>query len=172
MAHTLCGLGRDVHGDAKHEHRQRLDADEAGDFGLAVTEVEWIVNAYLLATEVLLLTFGRLGDVIGYRKLIGFGPGVSNSLNQSAIIGSVPRQRLGTASGTIAQMRITGQVLGVAASGAILSARIPDHIHELSASLSEAAARSEAVILAVHEALYFSATVALLGMLGSLARRR
>ncbi|WP_119069893.1 DHA2 family efflux MFS transporter permease subunit [Rubrobacter indicoceani] len=109
--------------------------------------------------------------VVWRMVLIGFGLGVFNSPNQSAIIGSVPRRRLGTASGTIAQMRITGQVLGVAASGAILSARIPEHLRELSGSLPEAAARSEAIIYSVHEALYFSAAVALVGALASLVRR-
>lgn len=104
--------------------------------------------------------------------LVGFGLGIFNSPNQSAIIGSVPRRRLGTASGTIAQMRITGQVLGVAVSGAIISARIPDHARDLAGSLPEAAARSQALILAVHEAFYFSAAIALFGMIASLARGR
>lgn len=104
--------------------------------------------------------------------IVGFGLGLFGSPNQSAILGSVPAPRLGTASGTIAQMRITGQVLGVAASGAILSATLPDYTRDLAARLPEAAARSEALVLSIQDALYFSAALALLGMLASLFRGR
>src|SRR5829696_2199923 len=41
----------------------------AHDFGVGITEIEWIVVAYLLTAGSLLLTFGRLGDVIGYRRV-------------------------------------------------------------------------------------------------------
>ena len=41
----------------------------AHDFGVGIPEIEWIVVAYLLTAGSLLLTFGRLGDVIGYRRV-------------------------------------------------------------------------------------------------------
>ena len=41
----------------------------AHDFGVGIPEIEWIVVAYLLAAGSLLLTFGRLGDVMGYRRV-------------------------------------------------------------------------------------------------------
>src|SRR5918911_1855455 len=47
----------------------------AHDFGVGIPEIEWIVVAYLLTAGSLLLTFGRLGDVIGYRR--GFIRGFS-----------------------------------------------------------------------------------------------
>jgi hypothetical protein len=43
------------------------------------------------------------------------------SPNSSAILGSVPRPRLGTASATLAQMRINGQALGIAVAGAVVT---------------------------------------------------
>src|SRR5215213_322920 len=49
--------------------------------------------------------------------VLGLGLGLFSSPNNSSVLGSVPRLRLGTASSTVAQMRITGQVLGVAAGG-------------------------------------------------------
>ncbi len=101
---------------------------------------------------------------------IGFGLGVFSSPNQSSILGSVPRPRLGTASGTVAQMRITGQVFGVAAGGAILASRIPVHIKELSRSLSPPIAHRDALILSIHDALYFAVAVCALGVIASLVR--
>jgi EmrB/QacA subfamily drug resistance transporter len=46
-----------------------------GEFGCEVAAVQWVVTIYLLAVSVLLLTFGRLGDLRGYRfvYISGFG---------------------------------------------------------------------------------------------------
>ena len=41
----------------------------ANDFEIGISEVEWVVVAFLLATGALLLTFGRLGDIIGYKRV-------------------------------------------------------------------------------------------------------
>ncbi|HEX3721634.1 MAG TPA: DHA2 family efflux MFS transporter permease subunit, partial [Nitrolancea sp.] len=43
-------------------------------FGVNLTAIEWIVVAYLLVVGALLLPFGRLGDIIGYKRvyLLGF----------------------------------------------------------------------------------------------------
>jgi len=38
-------------------------------FGVGVTTVEWVVVAYLLTVSTFLLTFGRLGDMIGLKKI-------------------------------------------------------------------------------------------------------
>lgn len=109
-------------------------------------------------------------DVAWRLATVGFGLGIFNSPNQSAVLVSVPASRLGTASGTVAQMRITEQVLGVAASGAILAARVPDHLRELSGNVPRDLLRKEALILSIHDAFYFSAAVCVLGMLASLTR--
>src|SRR5215203_6481126 len=41
----------------------------ADDFGVGISDIEWIVVAYLLTAGSLLLTFGRLGDIVGYKKV-------------------------------------------------------------------------------------------------------
>lgn len=92
----------------------------ARDFGVAVTEVEWVVIACLSATGVLILTFSG-------------GSGTS-----SGTAGSTPRASRSS--------YWTGP--------------------------SAVAVQSHALILAVHEAFYFSAAIALLGMVASLVRGR
>src|SRR3954470_2497937 len=39
------------------------------DLGASATQVEWIVTAYLLPFAALLLVAGRLGDLVGRRRL-------------------------------------------------------------------------------------------------------
>lgn len=38
-------------------------------FNVPITSVEWVVVAYLLIISTLLLTFGRLADMIGLKKV-------------------------------------------------------------------------------------------------------
>ncbi len=102
--------------------------------------------------------------------IIGVGQGLFNSPNSSAILGSVPRLRLGIASGTLAQMRINGQVLGIAVGGAIIAARTAAYSAQLSGSVPAQALATEAFVLALHDAFYVSAAVVGLGVITSLVR--
>ncbi len=45
----------------------------ADQFQVPLTTVQWIVTAYLLVISCLLLTFGRLADIIGKTKVFSFG---------------------------------------------------------------------------------------------------
>jgi MFS family permease len=53
--------------------------------------------------------------------LIGFGWAIFNSPNQSAILGSVPRDKLGTASGMNTTTARTGGAMGVALSATLFT---------------------------------------------------
>ena len=55
---------------------------------------------------------------------IGVGMGLFQSPNNSAIMGTAPRERLGVASGMLALTRLLGQVTGIAVLGALWSARM------------------------------------------------
>ncbi|HET7479786.1 MAG TPA: MFS transporter [Rubrobacteraceae bacterium] len=109
-------------------------------------------------------------DVVWRLAVVGLGLGMFSSPNNSSVLGSVPRSRLGTASGMVAQMRITGQVLGIAAGGAILASRVSDHARELTGSMPQALVQRDALILSINDALYFAAAVCVLGALTSLVR--
>lgn len=76
-----------------------------GDFGSGVAEIEWVVTIYLLVVSGLMLSFGRLGDMHGHRRiyLSGFalfvvGSGLCGlSPSSGALIGFRALQALGAA---------------------------------------------------------------------------
>lgn len=68
---------------------------------------------------------GGLVSVAALLGAVGLGSGMFQSPNTSAIMGSVPRNRLGVASALQATMRNVGMVLGVALSGAIVATFAP-----------------------------------------------
>lgn len=55
---------------------------------------------------------------------VGIGMGMFQSPNNSAILGTVPRARLGVASGLLALARTLGQTVGIAVFGAVWAARV------------------------------------------------
>jgi EmrB/QacA subfamily drug resistance transporter len=104
-----------------------------------------------------------LPDLIWRLILMGVGQGLFMSPNSSAVLGSVPGRRVGTASGTLAQMRVTGQALGIALSAAIVATRMPVH-------LASGAARPDALASAIHDAFWVAAAVCAIGIVTSLIR--
>lgn len=112
----------------------------------------------------------RLPDLVWRLVLLGVGQGMFMSPNSSAVLGSVPRPRVGTASGTLAQMRVNGQALGIALSGAIVATRLPVHLAELGGGAPTAAVQSVALAGAIHDAFVVAAILCCLGIVTSLIR--
>ena len=46
-------------------------------FDLPIPMIQWIVIAYVLTQTALMLTFGRIGDMLGYRRIFLFGTATS-----------------------------------------------------------------------------------------------
>ena len=110
-----------------------------------------------------------LPDLVGRLVLLGIGQGMFMSPNSSAVLGSVPRPRVGTASGTLAQMRVNGQALGIALSGAVVATRLPVHLGPVSGQVT-AAMRNQALAGAIHDAFVVAAIVCSVGIVTSLIR--
>lgn len=123
----------------------------------------------LLSLAELPLNFA-LPDLIWRLALLGVGQGLFMSPNSSAVLGSVPRPRVGTASGTLAQMRVNGQALGIAISGAIYATRLPVHLAALKGSVPGPSLFSEAQTGAIHDAFVVAALVCCVGIVTSLVR--
>lgn len=109
-------------------------------------------------------------DLIVRLMIVGLGQGLFSSPNSSGILGSVPRSRLGIASGTLGLMRTDGQLLGIAIAGAIVANRTAMYIAELSDKLTPAMAQRDALILAIHDAFYVAAVFCVVGVLISMLR--
>jgi len=102
----------------------------------------------------------------------GIGLGLFVGASQSLVLGAVPPERLGMASGMLAQARNTGQAFGVALAGAVVAARLPFHARELAGTAPEEVVGRDAFVLAIHDAFYAGAAVCVLGVAASLASER
>ena len=80
--------------------------------------------AFISASLVLLATSGPaagLTDVFLRLSLLGVGIGLFASPNINAVLGSLPQDELGTASGTLSTVRSLGGTLGLVLAGSILA---------------------------------------------------
>jgi MFS family permease len=145
-----------------------MGSDRFGPRVLASTGMAFMVLGLVSLTQ-LQVDF-QLPDLVWRLVLLGVGQGMFMSPNSSAVLGSVPRHRVGTASGTLAQMRVNGQALGIALSGAIVATRLPAHLAELGGHVPTAAVRGEALAGAIHDAFAVAAIVCCFGIVTSLIR--
>lgn len=121
-------------------------------FGASFSQVQWIVLAYLLATTMLIVSVGRLGDLIGRRRLLlagialfvaasfvcgaastlwllvaaravqGLGAAIMLALAMALIGETVSKERTGSAMGLLGTMSAVGTALGPALGGVLIAA--------------------------------------------------
>lgn len=100
---------------------------------------------------------------------VAIGMATFNSPNNSAIMGAVPRARLGVASGILSMMRTLGQVTGIAALGAFFASRVGHY----GGGSELSAAPPQSIVAALHDQFLLVAGLILVGIILSLwARRR
>src|SRR5919106_1441789 len=91
---VLCGavfmllLDMTIVNVAQQSIKVALDAD--------LSEIQWILDSYIMAYAVLILSFGRLGDVLGRKRLFIIGMAI-----------------FAIASGLCAASTLIGQVTGI-----------------------------------------------------------
>jgi EmrB/QacA subfamily drug resistance transporter len=112
-------------------------------------------------------TDSRPMDVVWRLALMGMGSGLFQAPNNSAIMGSVPRNRLGLASGMLATMRNIGMVLGIAISGAVFAVR---HAYYLGGVAAGVLTPQAAHMFAIRDSFRVGAVLALLGVVAALVR--
>ncbi|WP_324716150.1 MFS transporter [Carboxydochorda subterranea] len=103
-----------------------------------------------------------LAGVFWGLALLGLGSALFQTPNNSTIMGSVPRERLGIAGGMLASMRNIGMVLGIAVSGTVFMA-------VAGAQVETAAAEGGRFLAGLHGAMAAGAGIALLGAVASVA---
>ncbi|MFG2972591.1 MFS transporter [Streptomyces sp. NPDC048331] len=120
-------------------------------FSASFQEVQWIVLGYLLAVTSLIVGVGRLGDLLGRRRLLlagislftaasalcaasptlwllvgaraaqGLGAAVMMALTMAFVGETVPKERTGSAMGLLGTMSAVGTALGPSLGGALLA---------------------------------------------------
>jgi EmrB/QacA subfamily drug resistance transporter len=119
-------------------------------FNGSFQEVQWIVLAYLLAVTALIVSVGRLGDIVGRRRLLlagitvftvasllcgvaptlplliaaraaqGLGAAIMMTLTVALVGETVPKARTGTAMGLLGTMSAIGTTLGPSLGGVLI----------------------------------------------------
>jgi len=120
-------------------------------FSASFQAVQWIVLAYLLAITTLIVSVGRLGDLIGRRRLLlvgivvftlasalcglapklslliavravqGLGAAIMMALTMAFIGETVPKDRTGSAMGLLGTMSAIGTALGPSLGGVLIA---------------------------------------------------
>ena len=120
-------------------------------FNASFQEVQWIVIAYLLAITTLIVSVGRLGDIIGRRRLLlagiflftlasalcgfaptlwlligaralqGLGAAIMMALTMAFVGETVPKIKTGSAMGLLGTMSATGTALGPSLGGVLIA---------------------------------------------------
>lgn len=120
-------------------------------FDASFQQVQWVVLAYLLAITTLVVSAGRLGDLIGRRRLLtagialftvasalcslaptlwlliaartvqGFGAAIMMALTMALVADSVPKARAGSAMGLLGTLSAVGTALGPSLGGVLIA---------------------------------------------------
>lgn len=112
-------------------------------------------------------------DVLLRLFIVGVGMGLFSSPNTSAVMGSVERDRLGVAAGTLGTMRSMGQATGLAVMGTVTAGSMPPGaILVLFAGLGtgQTGVAAEAFVSGIQRAFITSALIAAVGIFISLTR--
>jgi MFS family permease len=121
-------------------------------FAASFQQVQWIVLAYLLGITTLIVSVGRLGDIIGRSRLLvggillftfasigcgiaptlswliaaraiqGLGAAVMMALSMALAAETVPKARIGRAMGLLGSMSAVGTALGPSLGGVLVAA--------------------------------------------------
>lgn len=120
-------------------------------FDATFQQAQWVVIAYLLAITTVIVSVGRLGDLLGRRRLLlsglalfaaastlcglapslgllisaramqGMGAAIMMALSMACVGEAVPRERTGSAMGLLGTMSAIGTALGPTVGGVLIS---------------------------------------------------
>jgi MFS family permease len=120
-------------------------------FSASFQAVQWVILAYLLAITTLIVSVGRLGDIIGRRRLLlagillftgasvlcgvspslwvligaravqGLGAAIMMALTMAFVGETVPKEKTGSAMGLLGTMSAIGTALGPSLGGVLIA---------------------------------------------------
>ncbi|MDP4095003.1 MAG: MFS transporter [Bacillota bacterium] len=132
-------------------------------------------GTFIMAGGLLIMSFFTKDTSLAYiiisMIIVGLGFGMFQTPNNSAIMGSVPHQNRGIASGALATMRNVGMVIGIAISGAVFSASQNKALTSCaSQGISDAVIKDRAFTHGLHVTFVAAIIVALIAMIASLVK--
>ncbi|NNG67071.1 MFS transporter [Caldanaerobacter subterraneus] len=83
-----------------------------------------LISALALFLMATLTEKSSMFDIMWRLAIFGIGNAIFQTPNNSAVMGSAPKNRLGIASASLATMRNVGMVIGIAVAGAIFTNRL------------------------------------------------
>lgn len=99
-----------------------------------------------------------LSYILSYAA-IGVGMGIFQSPNNSAVMGSAPKHRLGVASGLLSLTRVLGQTVGVAVLGALWEAKVFQYVGSAAHVSDATLAPIPAQVAGLHDAMILTAII-------------
>ncbi len=140
-------------------------SDRFGSRLITVIGLTMLVIGYLAMSTLTAQT-----SVVGYilRLLpVGLGMGIFQSPNNSAIMGSAPRERLGVVSGLLAVTRTLGQTTGIAILGALWAGRVMAYYGAILPG-GATTAPAQAQVAGLHDTFLFITVLVAAGLLLSI----
>ncbi len=133
------------------------------------------VGMGLICAALLLLSQLDLGSPLLYvfmgLFILGVGMGLFSAPNTSSVMGSVKKQQLGVASGTLSTMRFVGQSLSLAIMGAVAATVIPpDVLVAIFGGAGGQPVSAEIFIQGLSRVFFVGAAIALAGAFTSMVR--
>jgi hypothetical protein len=114
-----------------------------------------------------------IGEIVLYLVILGVGMGLFTSPNTSAIMGSVPSERLGSASAMVGMLRQLGMSIGLAIAGGVFAASQFSHATQLtSQGLLQDIAERLSTVSGFQDAILVALAIAVIGLLTSVLRGR
>lgn len=140
------------------------------------SSIPWAAGLFLMAAGLAALRVqtasAGLSDIVWRLMVVGTGAALFEPSNKSVIMGSAPRERLGTASAVLALGRQIGQSMGLTVASAVFVARQTWYEAALARSGDLAHAASQAVVPGFQDAILVAASAAGLGILPLFLRPR
>ena len=146
-------------------------SDRVGPRPVTVVGLAVLLVGYLLMTT--LTTETTILHYILVLIPVGLGMGIFQSPNNSAVMGSVPRERLGITSGLLTITRITGQLCGISILGTVWATRVRAHTPP---GVDPSVAEGSAQVSGLHETVLVIAALIAVALVaagwGAVAERR
>jgi len=146
-------------------------SDKLGTFSLCASGLTLVsVGLFLLSG---LGINASIGDIVLYLVILGVGMGLFTSPNTSAIMGSVPSERLGSASAMVGTLRHMGMSVGLAIAGSLFAASQFSHAARLtSQGLLQNIAERLSTVSGFQDTIFVALVIAVIGLLASVLRGR